>query len=198
MDKNLAKVKNHRDFFYKVATKSDENDPNHAQNWNNYVEYRQKFDSLRREMLKDDFRDKTASNFKQSNQYWKFYSNFVPMKKSNNECEFPEYVISNGVKVNNSSEIPDIFNAHFTNISSNSLSEKSDCSKFIDKTFKKLKDQNKVNIPGFNFIPFNESNIIEAIKDLSNTSSQGVSGIPTKNLKRNWPLSLFNPGEIIQ
>ena len=84
--------------------------------------------------------------------------------------------------------MPDLFNGFFTGISSNSLADNSNCSKYIDKVFSELKLIKKVNMPGFSFNDIYDSEVIKAINEISSTSSSGVTGIPTKILKE---ISLF-------
>ena len=184
-DKELLLVAKQRDFLYTVATSLGEDAcPSQKEaSWKNYVEYRQKFDKLLKLKTCQSIESQFSNGFKDSRSRWKFYSNFINTKKSESEPDFPEFLIENGVKVDNRSEMPDYFNSFFTSIVSNSFSDQSSCTSFIDQVFMKLKRKKKVNIPGFTFGNYTSLSVIKAINELSITSSPGVSGIPTRILK---------------
>lgn len=79
--------------------------------------------------------------------------------------------------------MPDVLNIFFSKITSNSKANQAECLRFIDKTFLNLKQNNKVNTPGFSFSIIDKIDVEKVIKDISISSSPGVTGIPTRILK---------------
>lgn len=79
--------------------------------------------------------------------------------------------------------MPDVFNSFFTSVLSNSQVEHTECTRFKDKTFANLKRIKKVNTPGFSFKLVDRFEVDKVIKELSKTSSPGVSAIPKQILK---------------
>ena len=164
-DKELALVKRQRDFLYTVATASDEietivqqdsysapqqvvvQDPVQqvSNEWINYQEYRRKFESLKRSKMCAYFNTKSIKDFKNSKLFWKFYSSSIKTKNSDDDRDFPDYLIINDDKIDDKSEMPDAFNSFFSKITCNSKSNRTECLRFIDKTFSNLKQNNKVN-----------------------------------------------------
>ena len=188
-DKELLLVARQREFLYTVATSLDEDScPIQRENsWKNYVEYRSKFDKLWKIKTSKSIGDQFLSGFKDSKSRWNFYSNFINTKKSENELDFPDFLIENDTKIDNRVDMPICFNSFFTTIVSNSLSNRSNCTKFIDIVFTRIKKEIKVNIPGFSFGKYSNTNVAKAINELSISSSPGVCGIPTRILKELGP-----------
>ena len=184
-DNELAIVAKNRDFYYSVATTRDQNvsEIQRENSWKLHVEYRNKFNKLFRKKLSQSVDDQLKKGFSNSTAKWKFYSNFIITKKSENDSDFPDFLVENGEKITNRLEMPNVFNGFFTGISSNSLAAQSDCTTFIDELFRDIKRSKKVNIPGFSFQKFYDFEIIKAINELALTSSPGVTGIPIKIMK---------------
>ncbi|CAF1024488.1 unnamed protein product [Brachionus calyciflorus] len=102
------------------------------------------------------------------------------LEKSNVAKEFPDYLIENDNKIENKSVMPDFFNNFFINVSTSSKEKQSDCLTFIAK----LKRNIKIITPGFSFKIFDKFDVEKIKKELSLTSSPGVTGIPTRILKK--------------
>ena len=82
-------------------------------------------------------------------------------------------------------EIGNVFNSFFTNLSSTSLSSESDCDSYIDKTFSRLKRENKIKLKSgsFKFVRTNENIVERLIMNLNSASGPGISDIPSKVIK---------------
>ncbi|CAF0933168.1 unnamed protein product [Brachionus calyciflorus] len=131
------------------------------------------------------FKKKSVKDFKNSKLFWKFYSTSVKTKNSDTNTNFPDFLIENGNEIPKQSDMPNVFNSHFSNVKPTKI-EPNDCLKFVDKIFTKLKRSKKVTSPGFSFKLFSKPDVENAIKELSQTSSPGVSGIPTLILKERF------------
>jgi hypothetical protein len=88
-------------------------------------------------------------------------------------------------------EIGSVLNTFFTSLSSTSLSSESECNKYIDKTFTRLKREKKICIEDselekFKFVHTN-ANIVEKLTlNLNATSGAGFSEIPSKVIKYSY------------
>ena len=78
-----------------------------------------------------------------------------------------------------------LFNNFFTSIESTSLSNKDESVKFIETNLNSLKAKGslKTDINGFSFRRVDVSEVEKFFRDLSSSSSPGISGIHPKILK---------------
>ena len=86
---------------------------------------------------------------------------------------------------NNPDEIGSIFNTFFTSLSSTSLTSEHDCDFYIDRTFVRLKSENRIrsNLGPFKCIHINENIVRRLINNLNQASGAGLSTIPSKVIK---------------
>jgi hypothetical protein len=100
-------------------------------------------------------------------------------------------------------EIGSVFNTFFTSLSSTSLSSESECNKYIDKTFTRLKREKKICIKDselekFKFVHTNANIVEKLILNLNATSGAGFSEISSKVIQNSYSVlapilaSLFN------
>ena len=81
-----------------------------------------------------------------------------------------------------------------------SLSSEKDCDEYIDKTFARLKSENKIRLKTerFKFVHTNANIVEKLIQNLNSTSGAGFSEIPSKVIKNSYSIiapiltSLFN------
>ena len=91
-----------------------------------------------------------------------------------------------GKEILDDDELANCFNSFFTTLSSESHINKCESANFIFNTFKELKfsDSSSIKPNGFSFHTLSTSSIMKYINQLPNSSSAGITEIPTKVLKQ--------------
>jgi hypothetical protein len=86
-------------------------------------------------------------------------------------------------RISDNDDIANTFNIHFTSISSGSLANHVDCTRFIFDFFKQAKSSSTFNTPGFNFSCVSEDLVEHMFDKLALSCSPGSTDIPMKVLK---------------
>jgi len=135
--------------------------------------------------MKDYFESKKIKDFKNSKLYWEFYSSSIKIKSSKTEDFMPTVFMFEDTEYTDPAEIGNVFNTFFTSLSSTSLSSESDCDNYIDRTFAKLKRENKIQLKTglFKFSHTNENIVEKLIQNLNPVSGAGLSEVPSKVIK---------------
>jgi hypothetical protein len=143
-DEELLEKLRARDYFYSKNRNANSSlDPEYHLK---YKQYKTKCQSLEREKMKDYFRSKKITDFKSNKLYWKFQSTFIKIKSSKTDDFTPNTFLHGELEYEDPVEISNLFNTFFTNLSSTSLSSEKDCDEYIDKTFARLKSENKIRL----------------------------------------------------
>jgi hypothetical protein len=113
------------------------------------------FRKLNRLKKTEYYAKKSIKDFKNSENFWKFYSASIKIR-SNKLTIFNDI---NNMDLNNNLitapiEASDKFNSFFTNLSSESLASNDECNKHIFDNFKELKDTNEIKTGQFDFKNF--------------------------------------------
>jgi hypothetical protein len=198
VDEELLENLRARDYFYsKYQNANSSLDPEYHLK---YKQYKTKCQSLEREKMKDYFRSKKITDFKSNKLYWEFQSTFIKIKSSKTDDFTPNTFLHEELEYEDPVEIGNLFNTFFTNLSSTSLSSEKDCDEYIDKTFARLKSENKIRLKTerFKFVHTNANIVEKLIQNLNSTSGAGFSEIPSKVIKNSYSIiapiltSLFN------
>ena len=139
--------------------------------------------SLLRKKMIEYFKGKQSSHFGSSKKFWNFYKAVVKTKKSNDSQLIPNIVDSNNISHTLPTDIANIFNYHFTNLSTNSSICDNDAIKYVDDFFNHRKSSGFLKTGTFSFINFSTEKILEAIDFLDTSSACGVMQIPTVVIK---------------
>ena len=108
---------------------------------------------LFKKKMNDFFENKTASYFKSSDKFWKFYKSFIKTKKSSSST-ITNIRVDDEECVQDPAKIANIFNRHFTNLKPHETVSTGDARFFINQNFANLKSQNVIKV-------FNEFKIKE-------------------------------------
>jgi len=134
------------------------------------------------------FQDKTANDFKNSKKYWQFYQSSVKLKTGIKKSSTITITKDNQT-FTDPTTVGNIFNTHFTSLSSESEIEFSKCSDFVNDLFDKIETERSINNKnvwlknGFQFQRVNCDTVLRQLSNLSSTSGPGACGIPSKILK---------------
>ena len=94
--------------------------------------------------MKEYFLSKKITDFKSNKLYWEFQSSFIKIKSCKSEDFAPNVFFYEEKEFEDPIEIGSVFNTFFTNLSSTSLTGESECDKYIDEIFTKLKREKKI------------------------------------------------------
>jgi hypothetical protein len=133
----------------------------------------------RQKMIKF-FAAKGVKDFKNSKQFWKFYSASIRLKSDCFNSVLPTALNNGPDCVNEPEAIGNLFNLFFTTISSNSLSKDDESKNYVFKQFANLKNNNVIRPGNFSFKPISASTVEKQLATISPSSAAGISGIPTK------------------
>ena len=139
------------------------------------------------------------SDFKANKLYWEYYSAFIKIKSCKSDDFSPNVFFYEEKEYEDPVEIGNVFNTFFTSLSSTSLSSKSECNDYIDKTFIRLKrvEEKKciknTEFEKFNFVHTNAKIVEKLILNLNATSGASISEILSKVIKYSYSIlpSLF-------
>ena len=130
------------------------------------------------------FETKTVFDFKNSKKFWEFYSSQIKIWSDKTETlKIPTTLEYDGKIAETSETICDLFNLFFTTIKSDSLIDYSESEAFCNDLFMKIEQEKSIESDSFNFIKVSETEVIEQIDNLSESSGPGFVGIPTKIIK---------------
>ena len=179
-DLELTKAKTARDTLYAIFAKSKSDHDR-----NRYKEARINFQYLNRSKIKQYFEKKGINDFKNSRRFWKFYKSSIKLRSDKTGNDAPNLIIQDNEMVSEPMEIASLFNNFFTSIESVSLSRKDESIEFIESHINSLKTKGllKTSINGFSFKRVDVSEVEKLFRDLSTSSSPGISGIHPKILK---------------
>ena len=182
-DEILGKRKARDHFYFKFH---NSNTPfSCSDDYKKYQLLRTECQSLERKKMKDYFSSKKISDFKNNKLYWEFYSSSIKVKTCKTDNITSNYFLHEEREYTDPEEIGNVFNSFFTNLSSTSLSSESDCDSYIDKTFSRLKRENKIKLKSgsFKFVRTNENIVERLIMNLNSASGPVIYDIPSKVIK---------------
>ena len=114
--------------------------------------------------------------------YWEFYSSSLKIRSNKTEDFLPSVFFHEDKEYNNPDKIGSIFNTFFTSLSSTYLTSDQYCDLYINRTFVRLKRENKIRwrVGPFKFIHTNENIVRRLINSLNQSSGAGPLGITSK------------------
>jgi hypothetical protein len=136
--------------------------------------------------MKEYFADKSASFFKSSQKFWKFYrSNGTIQGKSSSSSSnhIASILDSSNALLTDPSSIAKTFNNHFTSLKPSINISLEECSDFINNSFLSHKRLGNLKTSSFSFSKISNKEVLILFKSIDITSSAGVSGIPAAVIK---------------
>ncbi|CAF1134063.1 unnamed protein product, partial [Brachionus calyciflorus] len=179
-DDELLYITHCRDSAYKTFARDKQNGLNYALFYYWKHEFKRQYEQ---KMIKY-FESKTMYDFKNSKKFWEFYSTHIKIKSDKTQkINFTNEISFNGTNADTIPKISELFNFFFTSIKSDSVTDHDDCSNFCDQFFDQLIDNGKIKANIFKFKPVSETDVVEQLDRLAESSGAGYDGIPTKILK---------------
>ena len=176
-DGHLQSLKRLRDNSYKNFRLNPTFD---SQNY--YKNCRTLYQSEMRIKMIKYFKSKSNINdFRNSKNYWEFYSSSIKLK-SDKALEPISLKIENKM-ITDAYSISNSFNNFFTSLKSTSTIDLETCISKIDHDFRELKLNGLINSGVFTFRPTNETIVRSLLKNMKDDCSLGITGIPSKILK---------------
>ena len=182
VDEELRRLFRARDILFQEykssgCSKTDEH-------WLNYVVLRNKCKSLSRKKFSEFFKNKSNTNLG-SNKFWSLYKSIIKTKSSTGSNI---YTIKNdnNLIISEEKEVSNIFNNFFSSINNNTNKIKSDdeCVDFIHSFFHEHKRKMNINCDdNFCLESVDKESVKKLLLSLKNSSSAGVTAIPTTILK---------------
>ena len=186
MDEELLKVRDQRNFYFNLKNSYDENSPfeKRVRAYELYTEFRSAFQKLNRIKMTDYYAKKNIQDFKNSKNFWKFYSASIRIR-SDKTTNFNEINIfdTNNNLITDPAQVSNHCNSFFTNLKSESLASNEECDKYIFENFRDLKNENKLKTSNFEFKKVSINLVDKLLSKLDTSCGPGVSGISTKVLK---------------
>ncbi len=130
------------------------------------------------------FKTTTPKDFKNSKKFWKFYSNYMPLKSDKSGKQSINSIKQGSVLAEDPVSIGNLFNNFFTSLSSVSTANSDECFEFSKKHFDNIKDKLLVKESSFKFKMITYSEVEYQIRNLEASTGAGISGIPTKLFKQ--------------
>jgi hypothetical protein len=180
IDNDLLYIKHLRDAAYKRYKKSN--------NLNNefeiYKDFRLLYEKNYNENMIEYFKHQTSSDFKNSKKFWQFYSTYINIKSEKSSNNSINSLKRGEIKADNPLDIDNLFNIHFTSLSSESNACMDDCFNFIKENLDFVKNKLKINYSlVFECQTISNGTVLRLINELQNSKGPGISGIPTKVIK---------------
>lgn len=129
VDHELIETRQLCDKYYKTFRKSE-----NADDFLWYNEAKTNYARLLKNKMIEYFKDKTASDFKNSKKYWQFYESSIKLRSSIKENVSISITVGNET-FNDPATVGNLFNNHFTSLSSVSDAEFPKCSDFVNGVF---------------------------------------------------------------
>ena len=163
-----------------VLTRSITNDRS-SQVWADWRMIRNQCKTLIRKKMCEYFKIKTKEYQGNSKKLWNFHKLIVKTKKSHNNNSITSIIDSDNITHVDPNNIANTFNKFFCNL--NCELPEIEISK-IDENFEDYRNQNKLNIlHNFSFNKVTVNSVIDAIDELDNDCSSGITNIPVKIIK---------------
>ncbi|CAF1073460.1 unnamed protein product, partial [Brachionus calyciflorus] len=126
------------------------------------------------------FRNQKPQDFKNSKQFWQFFSSRIKVRSDNNSNEGVSNITVDNEPIDDKSKVSEIFNCFFTSNKGIKLNESIEQ---VNKQMKKMIKEQNLKIPGFKFSLTNGAELERLTNDLANSSNPGSCVIPVKFLK---------------
>jgi hypothetical protein len=130
------------------------------------------------------FKSQKSNDFKNSKLFWQFYSTYINVKSDRTLSTSINSIKRGDIVADNPYAISNLFNVHFTSLTSDSNASKDECFNFAKENLDFVKNKLKTNSATvFKFHNISYGTVFEQIKELQNSKGPGITGIPTKILK---------------
>jgi hypothetical protein len=180
VDSDLLYIKHLRDAAYKKYIKN-----NNANNeFEVYKDFKLLYDKNYIENMIEYFKSQKSNDFKNSKLFWQFYSTYINVKSDRTLSTSINSIKRGDIVADNPCAISNLFNVHFTSLTSDSNASKDECFNFAKENLDFVKNKLKTNSATvFKFHNISYGTVFEQIKELQNSKGPGITGIPTKILK---------------
>ena len=141
------------------------------------------FEKLKNKKLIEFFEHKKTNDFQNTQKFWQFHHSLISIKSDKSGTLPVTSIKHQNELITNKTVISNLFNKHFTSLSSTSTASYENCVDFNIKHFDYMKKNNILPSSTFEFGKFSLNQVKDAINSLSSSSSPGDSDVPTKVLK---------------
>jgi len=150
----------------------------------NYKDLRLLYDKNYSENMIEYFKNTCPKDFKNSKKFWKFYSVYMPLKNDKSVNQTIKSVKHGDITAEDPVSIGNLFNNVFTSLSSSSTADLDECIDFTKNHFNSIKDKLNVQPNSFKFKKITYSEVEYLIRNMDNSTSAGISGLPVKLFKQ--------------
>jgi hypothetical protein len=161
---------------WKITGKTDD--------YQNYKDLRLLYDKNYSENMIEYFKNTCPKDFKNSKKFWKFYSVYMPLKNDKSVNQTIKSVKHGDITAEDPVSIGNLFNNVFTSLSSSSTADLDECIDFTKNHFNSIKDKLNVQPNSFKFKKITYSEVEYLIRNMDNSTSAGISGLPVKLFKQ--------------
>ena len=160
IDREVQTLMHKRDKLYRLACASGL--PREDPIWDSVRYLRNKCKSLVRTKMKEYFADKSASFFKNSQKFWKFYrsNGIIQDKSSSTPNNISSILDSSNILLTDSTSIANTFNNHFTNLKPTINFSQDECSDFINNSFTNHKRLGNLKNSSFSFSKISDKEVL--------------------------------------
>ncbi|CAF1132148.1 unnamed protein product [Brachionus calyciflorus] len=174
-DSNYKRFAQTGDYFYRAE----------------FLFFKKLYQSQHDSKMIDFFKNQNPQDFKNSKQFWRFYSSRIKIKSDNSSKDSISHIIVDEHSVSDKNQISELFNCFFTSIKTSSSISLEESVKRVDNQMKSMIDILKIKPPGFKFSLTNASEIESLTNELVNSTNPGCCEISARLLK-NGNKKLFN------
>ena len=179
VDDDLLFIQHLRDSAFKKSKRSK-----NINDYSIYKEFRSLYDKSYNQNIIDYFQKQTAKDFKNSKKFWTFYSNQINIKSDKAAQSSIKSITYKEDTANDPVNIGNLFNKHFTSLSSNSTASFDECLDFSKTNFDKIRNEDGKLVESFKFKKISYLDVENMINELENSIGSGITGISPKVFKQ--------------
>ena len=176
-DKELKEIQKLRDIHCDLYHQTSDTDQ--FQLYHHH--YKSTHQALKRLKMKNFFNNKNSKDFKNTKQYWKFYSTSIKIKSDKTKADSNITLKEDGQYFSDPAVVANKFNKFFTTLSSNSIVDIKESLNKIDEIYEEIKLTKTYS--EMNFVEVSEKSVEKGISELDISSGAGISDIPTSIIK---------------
>jgi hypothetical protein len=149
-----------------------------------YKDLRDIYDKTYNSNMIKYFKTTSPKDFKNSKKFWKFHSVYMPLKNDKSGNQNIKIIKHGEITADDPINIGNLFNNFFTSLSSTSNVDLDNCIDFSKNHFDNIKDKLNVQPNSFKFKRITYSEVEYLIRNMDNSTSAGISGLPVKLFKQ--------------
>ncbi len=147
IDNDLLYIRHLRDAAYKNYIRNNKS----ILYYELYKDFRSFYDKKYNTNMIEYFKTQTSSDFKNSKKFWQFYSTYINIKSDKSSETSINSITYGHTKADNPYDIGNVFNMHFTSLSSTSNANMEECFNFATQNINFVKMKLNINNSIFKF-----------------------------------------------